>query len=149
MITTDEGCRKKKYMNRLLFKAIKRMKIFDKIRFWKLERKRLRSYQTCGQLTLHNAKLSGVSKFLSRGDSQRVIFRQGNHMSGAGSTSRYPWVVNQKQKLTKIYQKYSNLWQLNTRFKLYFEQSPRSCIYSDPFHLDPINFCLNNSFHRA
>ncbi|CAH0718717.1 unnamed protein product, partial [Brenthis ino] len=30
------------------------------------------------------------SKFLSRGDSQRVIFRHGNHMSGAGNTSRYP-----------------------------------------------------------
>ncbi|XP_041977445.1 disintegrin and metalloproteinase domain-containing protein 11 isoform X2 [Aricia agestis] len=27
---------------------------------------------------------------LSRGDSQRVIFRHGNHMSGAGNTSRYP-----------------------------------------------------------
>ncbi|XP_045542870.1 disintegrin and metalloproteinase domain-containing protein 11 isoform X1 [Papilio machaon] len=27
---------------------------------------------------------------LSRGDSQRVIFKHGNHMSGAGSTSRYP-----------------------------------------------------------
>ncbi|KAH9634837.1 hypothetical protein HF086_012251 [Spodoptera exigua] len=26
----------------------------------------------------------------SRGDSQRVIFRHGNHMSGSGSTSRYP-----------------------------------------------------------
>ncbi|XP_045785529.1 disintegrin and metalloproteinase domain-containing protein 22 isoform X1 [Maniola jurtina] len=30
------------------------------------------------------------SKFPSRGDSQRVIFRHGNHMSGAGNTSRYP-----------------------------------------------------------
>ncbi|XP_063359814.1 disintegrin and metalloproteinase domain-containing protein 11 isoform X2 [Cydia amplana] len=27
---------------------------------------------------------------LSRGDSQRVIFRHGNHMSGPGNTSRYP-----------------------------------------------------------
>ncbi|XP_045485062.1 disintegrin and metalloproteinase domain-containing protein 22 isoform X8 [Pieris rapae] len=27
---------------------------------------------------------------LSRGDSQRVIFRQGNHMSGAGGAGRYP-----------------------------------------------------------
>ncbi|XP_072944170.1 zinc metalloproteinase-disintegrin-like NaMP [Epargyreus clarus] len=41
-------------------------------------------------ISLDGGKMHSFNNTFSRGDSQRVIFRQGNHMSGGGTTSRYP-----------------------------------------------------------
>ncbi|KAG6448630.1 hypothetical protein O3G_MSEX005662 [Manduca sexta] len=41
-------------------------------------------------ISLDGGKMHSFNNTFSRGDSQRVIFKHGNHMSGAGSTSRYP-----------------------------------------------------------
>ncbi|XP_064071779.1 disintegrin and metalloproteinase domain-containing protein 22 isoform X2 [Vanessa tameamea] len=41
-------------------------------------------------ISLDGGKMHAFNNTFSRGDSQRVIFRHGNHMSGAGNTSRYP-----------------------------------------------------------
>ncbi|XP_050559263.1 disintegrin and metalloproteinase domain-containing protein 11 isoform X4 [Spodoptera frugiperda] len=41
-------------------------------------------------ISLDGGKMHSFNNTFSRGDSQRVIFRHGNHMSGSGSTSRYP-----------------------------------------------------------
>ncbi|XP_061383408.1 disintegrin and metalloproteinase domain-containing protein 22 isoform X4 [Danaus plexippus] len=41
-------------------------------------------------ISLDGGKMHSFNNTFSRGDSQRVIFRHGNHMSGAGTTSRYP-----------------------------------------------------------
>ncbi|KAJ0180250.1 hypothetical protein K1T71_003654 [Dendrolimus kikuchii] len=41
-------------------------------------------------ISLDGGKMHSFNNTFSRGDSQRVIFRHGNHMSGAANTSRYP-----------------------------------------------------------
>ncbi|XP_039747128.1 disintegrin and metalloproteinase domain-containing protein 11 isoform X2 [Pararge aegeria] len=41
-------------------------------------------------ISIEGGKLHSFNNTFSRGDSQRVIFRHGNHMSGAGNSSRYP-----------------------------------------------------------
>ncbi|XP_026329342.1 uncharacterized protein LOC113237215 [Hyposmocoma kahamanoa] len=40
-------------------------------------------------ISLDGGKMHTFNNTFSRGDSQRVIFRHGNHMAGAGTTSRY------------------------------------------------------------
>ncbi|KAL0841707.1 hypothetical protein ABMA28_013979 [Loxostege sticticalis] len=41
-------------------------------------------------ISLDGGKMHSFNNTFSRGDSQRVIFRHGNHMSASGTTSRYP-----------------------------------------------------------
>ncbi|KAL4706299.1 hypothetical protein ACJJTC_004908, partial [Scirpophaga incertulas] len=41
-------------------------------------------------ISMDLGKMHSFNNTFSRGDSQRVIFRQANHMSGSGNSSRYP-----------------------------------------------------------
>ncbi|CAG5011309.1 unnamed protein product [Parnassius apollo] len=41
-------------------------------------------------ISIDGGKMHSFNNTFSRGDSQRVIFKHGNHMSGASGTSRYP-----------------------------------------------------------